>query len=58
MDHTFIVAVRPYVQISTLLLAALLVVQALGINIDQKIARLVSHFRISRSLRETKGLAD
>jgi hypothetical protein len=58
MDHTFIVAVRPYVQVSTLLLAAILVVQALGVNIDQKIGRFVAQFRVSRSLRDTKGLAE
>jgi hypothetical protein len=58
VDHSFIVAVRPYVQVSTLLLAGLLLVQAFGINIDQKVTRLVHQFRVARQVRETKGLAD
>ena len=58
MDHSFIVAVRPFVQVSTLILAGLLLIQALGVNIDQKLARLFHQFRIARSLRETKTLAE
>jgi uncharacterized membrane protein len=58
VDHSFLVAVRPYVQVSTLLLAGLLLVQAFGINIDQKLTRAVNQFRMARHLRETKGLPD
>jgi hypothetical protein len=58
VDHAFIVAIRPYVQVSTLVLAGLLLLQAFGINVDQKLTKLVTQFRMARQLRETKGLAD
>jgi hypothetical protein len=55
VDHQFLQAIKPYVQVSTLVLAALLVFQAFGIDVDKKVQQWLSRVRAPRTMREKKA---